>query len=204
MASAVDSPFFIDPQGECAAGQALAIQAVAGIDRLRSLGDLVHHETVHDPSRTVLQATKAGALYAIVVFSIGFNLEHLLDHRTGQVAGRGQLQSTDLGGSPKQEQRIGRDRRSGDFHIGEVGFEADRLVATRGLVTKSIETVEFEHRPDRFDAIQPSTNVGILEESWRNHDTAYLRSLKFRQLRHGRQLPRRWARAEMRLRQSAN
>jgi hypothetical protein len=30
-----------DPQGECAAGQALAIQAVAGIDRLRSLGDLV-------------------------------------------------------------------------------------------------------------------------------------------------------------------
>jgi hypothetical protein len=26
-----------DPQGECAAGQALAIQAVAGIDRLRSL-----------------------------------------------------------------------------------------------------------------------------------------------------------------------
>ena len=30
-----------DPQGECAAGQALAIQAVTGIDRLRSLGDLV-------------------------------------------------------------------------------------------------------------------------------------------------------------------
>lgn len=30
-----------DPQGECAAGQALAIQAVACIDRLRSLGDLV-------------------------------------------------------------------------------------------------------------------------------------------------------------------
>ena len=31
-------------------------------------------ETVHDPSRTVFQATKAGALYAIVVFSIGFML----------------------------------------------------------------------------------------------------------------------------------
>ena len=30
-----------DPQGECAAGQVLAIQAMAGIDRLRSLGDLV-------------------------------------------------------------------------------------------------------------------------------------------------------------------
>ena len=33
-----------------------------------------NHETVHDPSRTVFQATKAGALYAIVVFSIGFIL----------------------------------------------------------------------------------------------------------------------------------
>ena len=31
-------------------------------------------ETVHDPSRTVFPATKAGALYAIVVFSIGFIL----------------------------------------------------------------------------------------------------------------------------------
>ena len=31
-------------------------------------------ETVHDPSRTVFRATKAGALYAIVVFSIGFIL----------------------------------------------------------------------------------------------------------------------------------
>ena len=30
--------------------------------------------TAHDPSRTVFQATKAGALYAIVVFSIGFIL----------------------------------------------------------------------------------------------------------------------------------
>jgi hypothetical protein len=43
-----------------------------------------------------------------------------------------------------------------------------------------------------------------LEESWCNHDTAYPRSLKSRHLRHGRQLPRRRARAEMRLRQSAN
>ena len=31
-------------------------------------------ETIHDPSRTVFRATKAGALYAIVVFSIGFIL----------------------------------------------------------------------------------------------------------------------------------
>src|SRR5689334_2404978 len=31
-------------------------------------------ETVHRPSRTVFQATKAGALYAIVVFVIGFIL----------------------------------------------------------------------------------------------------------------------------------
>jgi hypothetical protein len=30
-----------DPQGECAAGQALAINAVARIDQLRFLGDLV-------------------------------------------------------------------------------------------------------------------------------------------------------------------
>ncbi len=29
--------------------------------------------------------------------------KHLLDHRAGQVAGRGQLQSTDLGCSSKQE-----------------------------------------------------------------------------------------------------
>ena len=35
---------------------------------------------------------------------------------------------------------------------------------------KSIETVEFEHRPGRFDAIEPSTNLRILEESWCNHD----------------------------------
>ena len=47
------------------------------------------------------------------------------------------------------------------------------MVTGRGLVTKSIEAVEFEHRPGRFDAIEPSTNLGILEESWCNHDTAY-------------------------------
>ena len=90
--------------------------------------------------------------------------EHLLDYGTGQVAGRSQLQSTGLGCSSKQDQRIGRDRRSGDFRIGEVGFEADRVVTSRGLVTKSIQAVEFEHRPGRFDAIQPSTNLGILLE----------------------------------------
>ena len=27
---------------------------------------------------------------------------------------------------------------------------------------QSIETVEVEHRPGRFDAIQPTTNLGIL------------------------------------------
>jgi hypothetical protein len=53
------------------------------------------------------------------------------------------------------------DRRSGDFHIGEVGFEADRVVISRGFVTKSIQAVEFEHRPGRFDAIEPPTNFGI-------------------------------------------
>jgi hypothetical protein len=30
--------------------------------------------TVHDPSRTVFQATKAGALYAIIIFVVGFIL----------------------------------------------------------------------------------------------------------------------------------
>jgi hypothetical protein len=62
----------------------------------------------------------------------------------------------------KQDQGIGCDRRTGDFRIGEVGFEADRVVARRGLVTKSIQVVEFERRPGRFDAIEPSTNFGIL------------------------------------------
>src|ERR1700730_16261401 len=71
--------------------------------------------------------------------------EHLLDHGAGQVAGRGQLQSTGIGCSSKQDQGIGRDRRSGDFRIGEVGFEADRVVTSRGLVTKSVQAVEFEH-----------------------------------------------------------
>jgi hypothetical protein len=37
-----------------------------------SLPDITRR--VHDPSRTVFQATKAGALYAILVFSIGFML----------------------------------------------------------------------------------------------------------------------------------
>jgi hypothetical protein len=69
---------------------------------------------------------------------------------------------------------------------------------------KSIETVEFEHRPGRFNAIEPTTKLGTGEESWCNHDTAYLRSLKLRRLPHGRQVPRHWARAEVRLRQSAN
>ena len=90
---------------------------------------------------------------------------------TGQVASRSQLQSTGIGCSSKQDQGTGRDRRSGDFRIGEVGFEADCVGATRGLVTKSIQAVEFEHRPGRFDAIQPPTNLRILEEAWCNHDT---------------------------------
>ena len=80
---------------------------------------------------------------------------------TGQVASRSQLQSTGIGCSSKQDQGIGRDRRFGDFRIGEVGLEADRMVTSRGLVTKSIQAVEFEHRPGRFAAIQPSTNFGF-------------------------------------------
>ena len=122
----------------------------------------------------------------------------------GQVASSSQLQSTGLGCSSKQDQGIDRDRRSGDFRIREVGFEADRVVISRGFVSKSIQAVEIEHRPGRFDAIEPSTNLRILEESWCNHGTAYQRYLKFRQLPHGRQVRRRWARAEMRLRQFAN
>jgi hypothetical protein len=86
-----------------------------------------------------------------------------------RVAGRGQLQSTHLGCSLKQDQGIGRDRRARDFCTGEVGFETDRLVTTRGLVTKSIQALEFEHRPGRFDAIQPSTNFRVLEECWCHH-----------------------------------
>jgi hypothetical protein len=109
--------------------------------------------------------------------------EHLLDHGAGQVAGRGQLQSTFLGCSSKQDQGIGRDRRSGDFRTGEVGFEADRVVTSRVFVTKSIQAVEFEHRPGRFDAIQPLTNLGILEESWCNHGSACLRSHDFHALK---------------------
>ena len=57
---------------------------------------------------------------------------HLLDHGTGQVAGGGQLQSTGLRCSSKQDQGIGSDRRSGDFCSGEVRFEADRMVAAEG------------------------------------------------------------------------
>ena len=86
---------------------------------------------------------------------------HVVDHGTGQVAGRGQLQSTCLGCSSKQKQRIGRDRRSRDFCRSQVGFEADRMVIGRGFVVKCIETVEVEYRPGRFDAIEPSANLGI-------------------------------------------
>jgi hypothetical protein len=95
--------------------------------------------------------------------------KHLLDYGAREVASSSQLQSTGFGCSLKHDQRIGRDRRSGDFRIGEVGFESDRVVTTRGPLTKSIQAVEFEHRPGRFDAIQPSTNLGVLEESWCNH-----------------------------------
>ena len=94
--------------------------------------------------------------------------KHLLDYGAREVASSSQLQSTGFGCSLKHDQRIGRDRRSGDFRIGEVGFESDRVVTTRGLLTKSIQAVEFERRPGRFDAIQPSTNLGILQESCRN------------------------------------
>src|SRR5438105_5572899 len=90
---------------------------------------------------------------------------HLVDHGTGQVAGRGQLQSTCLGCSSQQEYRIGRDRGCRDFCRSQVVFEADGRITGRGFVMKGIETVEFEHGPGRFDAIEPPTNLGILEES---------------------------------------
>jgi hypothetical protein len=48
----------------------------------------------------------------------------LLDQCAGQIAGRGELQPTGLGCSSKQEQAVGRDRRSGDFRVGEVGVQA--------------------------------------------------------------------------------
>jgi hypothetical protein len=76
--------------------------------------------------------------------------------------GTKQLLSTSLGWSPKLVQRIGRNRRSGDLRIGEVRFEADRPVGTRGLVTTGTEAIGVEHRPGRFDAIEPSKNLGIL------------------------------------------
>ena len=50
-------------------------------------------------------------------------------------------------------------------HAELVEFESDRVVTGGGLMPKGIQTVEFEHRPGRFDAIEPTTNVGILEES---------------------------------------
>src|ERR1700758_2933400 len=53
----------------------------------------------------------------------------------------------------------------------EVVFEADGRITGRGFVMKGIETVEFEHGPGRFDAIEPPTNLGILEESRRDHLT---------------------------------
>src|SRR5215469_7566799 len=79
------------------------------------------------------------------------------------------FQSTCLRCSSKKKQQVGRNRRSGDFRVGKVGFQADRVVSTRGLVTKRVQAVEFEHRPGWFDAIQPSTNLGIIEESRSNH-----------------------------------
>ena len=97
---------------------------------------------------------------------------HLVDHGTGQVAGRGQLQSTCLGCSSQQEYRIGRDRGCRDFCRSQVVFEADGRITGRGFVMKGIETVEFEHGPGRFDAIEPSSNFGIFQKSWCNHDTA--------------------------------
>ena len=95
--------------------------------------------------------------------------EHLLDYGAGQVASSSQLQPTDFGCSSKQDQGIGRNRRSGDFRIGEIGFEPDRVIVSRGFLSKSIQAVEFQHRPRWFDAIEPPTNFGILQESWCDH-----------------------------------
>ena len=57
------------------------------------------------------------------------------------------------------------------FCRSQVVFEADGRITGRGFVMKGIETVEFERGPGRFDAIEPPTNLGILEESWRDHLT---------------------------------
>ena len=37
---------------------------------------------------------------------------------------------------------------------------------------KSIEAVEVKHRPGRFDAIEPSTNLRIFQKSWCNHTSS--------------------------------
>lgn len=42
-----------------------------------------------------------------------------------------------------------------------IAARPEALAASRGLVMQRIETAETEHRPGRFDAIQPPTNLGI-------------------------------------------
>src|SRR5262249_41596960 len=45
------------------------------------------------------------------------------------------------------------------------------------LVMKRVQAVEFEHRPGRLDAAQPSANLRIIEESRSNHEPAYISGL---------------------------
>ena len=87
-----------------------------------------------------MQGQKVGLVYdplvlkqfILVIIRRLDDLEHLLDHGAGQVASCSQLQPTCLRCSSKQAQGVGRDRRSGNFRIGEVGFETDRVVTSEG------------------------------------------------------------------------
>jgi len=51
------------------------------------------------------------------------------------------------------------------FCRSQVVFEADGRITGRGLRHEGIETVEFDIVQAGFDAIEPPTNLGILEES---------------------------------------
>lgn len=97
------------------------------------------------------------------------DLEHLSDHGAGQVALLGQLQPTGFDCTSQQDHRIAGDRRSREVCGGQAGFKPDRLVACRWSVVQRIEAAKLQHRPSRFDAVQPSADFGVFEKSWSNH-----------------------------------
>jgi hypothetical protein len=47
-----------------------------------------------------------------------------------------------------------------------VRLDSDRLVIAEGFIVESVETVEIEQRQGRLNAIQPTTNLEILQEPW--------------------------------------